>query len=252
MSFHSFAASTLFALFAASSFAQPAQQPPKPEFVIPKPDAASPRQEPAMGSYVIGAQDQLKIVFAASSFAQPAQQPPKPEFVIPKPDAASPRQEPAMGSYVIGAQDQLKIVVVDEPDLTGTFRVDSDGTITYPYLNQLRVAGLTIDEARNKITDGLKNGFLKNPQVRIEIEQFKARSVMVMGQVRTPGKVPLTGVTMSLLEALAVAGSPTAGAANEVRVQRQARPGERQPEPIVVNRRDLENGRTDFQVRLEE
>src|ERR1051326_1781816 len=181
MSFHSFAASTLFALFAASSFAQPAQQPPKPEFVIPKPDAA----------------------------------------------IASPRQEPAMGSYVIGAQDQLKIVVVDEPDLTGTFRVDSDGTITYPYLNQLRVAGLTIDEARNKITDGLKNGFLKNPQVRIEIEQFKARSVMVMGQVRTPGKVPLTGVTMSLLEALAVAGSPTAGAANEVRVQRQARPGER-------------------------
>ena len=204
MSFHSFAASTLFALFAASAFAQP---------------------------------------------AHPAQQPPKPEFVIPKPDAASPRQEPAMGSYVIGAQDQLKIVVVDEPDLTGTFRVDSDGTITYPYLNQLRVAGLTIDEARNKITDGLKNGFLKNPQVRIEIEQFKARSVMVMGQVRTPGKVPLTGVTMSLLEALAVAGSPTAGAANEVRVQRQARPGERQPEPIVVSRRDLENGRTDFQVQ---
>src|SRR5262249_8342489 len=160
---------------------------------------------------------------------------------IPKSDGLAapgrPEQPPA-GSYVIGAQDQLKIFVVDEAELTGTFRVDSDGTISYPYLNQVRVARPTLDEAPGKSTEGLQNGVDKNPQVRIEIDQFKARSVMVMGQVRNPGRVPLTGVTMSLLEALALAGSPNASAANEVRVQRQGKPGEKQPDPLVVSRRD--------------
>jgi len=178
--------------------------------------------------------------------------PPKPEFVIPRPEgAAAPARpdQPPVGSYVIGPQDTLAVTVLDEQDLTGKFRVDTDGTITYPYLNRIRVTGLTIDQLRSRIVEGLQNGFLKNPQVRIEIDQFKARSVMVMGAVRTPSKVPLTGVTMSLLEALALAGSPSASASNEVRVQRQGKAGEKQPDPIIVNRRDLESGRTDLQVQ---
>jgi len=196
----------------------------------------------------------VALLGASASPQQPpaTQQPPKPEFVIPRPYGAAvparPEQSPA-GSYVIGPQDTLAITVLDEQDLTGKFRVDTDGTITYPYLNRIRVTGLTIDQLRSRIVEGLQNGFLKNPQVRIEIDQFKARSVMVMGAVRTPSKVPLTGVTMSLLEALALAGSPSASASNEVRVQRQAKPGEKQPDPIIVNRRDLESGRTDLQVQ---
>jgi len=190
---------------------------------------------------------------SATAYQPPSTQPPpKPEFVIPRPDGAAaparPEQPPA-GSYVIGPQDTLAITVLDEQDLTGKFRVDTDGTITYPYLNRIRVTGLTIDQLRSRVVEGLQNGFLKNPQVRIEIDQFKARSVMVMGAVRTPSKVPLTGVTMSLLEALALAGSPSASASNEVRVQRQGKPGEKQPDPIIVNRRDLESGRTDLQVQ---
>src|SRR5438477_6274403 len=139
------------------------------------------------------------VLLGAGALAQPTTQPPKPEFVIPTPDRATPPQRPeppTTGSYVIGPQDTLSIFVLDEQDLTGKWRVNADGTISYPYLNQIRVAGLTIDEVRNKITEGLQNGFLKNPQVRIEIDQFKARSVMVMGSVRNPSKVPLTGVTM--------------------------------------------------------
>ncbi|HYM23305.1 MAG TPA: polysaccharide biosynthesis/export family protein [Vicinamibacterales bacterium] len=195
----------------------------------------------------------VAITASASAAQQPpsTQQPPKPEFVIPRPEGtpqARPDQPPA-GSYVIGPQDQLLITVLDEPDLTGKFRVDTDGTITYPYLNRIRVTGLTLDELRSRIVEGLQNGFLNHPQVRIEIDQFKARSVMVMGAVRTPGKVPLTGATMSLLEALALAGSPSQSASNEVRVQRMSKPGEKPLDPIVVNRRDLENGRTDLQVQ---
>src|SRR5579862_5187718 len=137
---HTFAASALVVLLSAAASAQPPAQTP-------------PAQPPS------------------------AQQPPKPEFVIPRPDGStvSPRQDPPAltGSYVIGPNDTLSITVLDESELSGKFKVDADGTITYPYLNQIRVGGQTIDEVRNKIISGLKPAYLVNPQVRIEIDTFK-------------------------------------------------------------------------------
>jgi len=197
------------------------------------------------------------LALSSVAAAQPPAQPPKPEFVIPKPDGGQTDKRPdqngaTAGSYVIGPQDTLQITVVDEPDFSGKFRVDADGTISYPYLNQIRVTGFTVDELRKRIVAGLSPDYIKNPQVRIEIDQFKSRYVMVVGAVRTPGRVALTGPTMSLLEALALAGSPSQSAANEIRIQRRARPGEKTPDPIVVNRHDIENGRNDVQVQDED
>ena len=118
--------------------------------------------------------------------------------------------------YVIGPQDNLSIIVADEAELTGKYRVDTDGTISMPYLSRVPLAGLSLADAQDKIAALLQAGYIRNPQVRIEVDQFKARSVLVTGEVRTPGKVTLPGTTMSLLEALALAGSPTANASNEV------------------------------------
>ena len=90
----------------------------------------------------------------------------------------------------------------------------------------------------------LQAGYLRNPQVRIEVDQFKSRSVLVSGEVRTPGKVTMAGTTMTLLEALALAGSPTQNASNDIIVVHPPKPGEKSPnEPITVNRKDLELGR---------
>ena len=126
---------------------------------------------------------------------------------------------------MIGPQDKLSIIVTDEAELTGKYRVDTDGTISMPYLGRVPVAGLTLADAQDKITAMLKAGYIRNPQVRIEVDQFKARSVFVSGEVRTPGKVTLPGTTMSLLEALALAGSPTPNASNEVLVMHPPKPG---------------------------
>ena len=49
---------------------------------------------------------------------------------------AVPKVQPSSGDYVVGAQDVLKVLVFDEPQLSGTFRVDADGTFTYPFLEQ--------------------------------------------------------------------------------------------------------------------
>src|ERR1700692_4475864 len=128
-----------------------------------------------------------------------------------QPPASSPQQPGVIASsnYRIGPQDQLLITVVDEPELTGKFPVDSDGMFTYPYLNRVRAAGMTAEELQNQLAILLRNGYLRSPQIRVEIDQFRSQSVMVIGEVRQAGKIPMTGATMTLLEALVASGSPT-------------------------------------------
>src|SRR5262245_33078506 len=186
----------------------------------------------------------------------PSGQTPKPDFVIPKPQGAPAAEQPpqrvdAPERYVIGPADTLSITVVGEPDLTNKYRVDTDGTITLPYVGRQPAAGMTVADLQAKITALLKDGYLQNPQVLIDVDVYKARSVLVVGEVRSPGKVQLTGLTMSLLEALALAGSPTSAAANEVIVVHTPKPGEASKE-IVVNRRDLELGRAGLDVTLQD
>jgi polysaccharide export outer membrane protein len=202
------------------------------------------------------------LALGASVSVQPAQPPAsppptparsyQPEFEIPKKDGQSgqPRQTPPVGEvYVIGPQDSLSIIVTDEADLTNKYRVDTDGTITMPYLNRVPVAGLTLAEAQVKIAQMLQAGYLRNPQVRVEVDQFKSRRVFVSGEVRTPGYVTMAGTTMTLLEALAVAGSPTQNASNDIKVVHPSKPGEKPNEPITVNRKELELGRADITLQ---
>jgi polysaccharide biosynthesis/export protein len=179
---------------------------------------------------------------AGRAAAQPGQNPPPASQPAPAPPE----------SYIIGPQDNLSIIVTDETDLTGKYRVDTDGTISMPYIQRVPVGGLTLAEAQAKITTLLQAGYFRNPQVRVEVDQFKARSVIVNGEVRTPGKVTLPGATISLLEALILAGSPTTNAANEVIVIHQPKAGDAPVEPITVNRKDLELGRAGRDVVLQD
>ncbi len=153
-------------------------------------------------------------------------------------------------SYIIGPQDHLSITVFDEPSLTGKYRVENDGYFTFPLLNRVPARGKTIGELQSHLTTLLANGYLRSPQVRIEIDQYKSQRVIVTGQVRTPGEVPMTGATMTLLTALAVAGSPTADASDEVILVHPPAPGEAEGETIRINRRDLELGRAGMDIVL--
>src|SRR5262249_35343451 len=204
------------ALFVALSFGQQAATPPVQS---PPPQSTTPVAIPRTPDFVI-----LKPNGAPLGQQPPAQ--PKPQ---PSP-AVSPER------YAIGAAHTLSSPVVAEPDLTAKYRVDPDGSITMPYIGRQTAAGMTVADLQNKITTLLKDGYLQNPQVLIAVDVYKARSVLVVGEVRSPGKVQLTGLTMSLLEALALAGAPTSAAANEVIVVHTAKPGETAKE-ITVNRR---------------
>ncbi len=150
----------------------------------------------------------------------------------------------AISRYLIGPQDLLKITVLDEPELTNNYRVDSDGFITFPYVGRVLAGGLNPGDLQDRIKNMLSPAYIKNPQVRVEIDQYKSQSVMVSGEVRQPGKIPMTGA-MSVLEALAAAGSPTPAASSELTIARPRKPGSDQPDSEIVriNWKDLQLGK---------
>jgi polysaccharide biosynthesis/export protein len=203
----------------------------------------------------------------------PAQKPPAqtkpapvtpyvPEFVIPaqqEPSGQAPSTAVNPTSYKIGLNDEIKITVFDEPDLSMMYRVDADGSLSFPFIGRVQAAGTTLAELQRRITTMLAAGYIKNPQVRVEINQYKSQFVYVIGEVRAPGKITMTGTRMTLLEALALAGSPTANASNEVivvhpRPDTDARkPGtESEGARISVNRKDLELGKAGQDVVLQD
>lgn len=174
------------------------------------------------------------LLLTLATATQPPTKPPtKPRAPDPPPKADAKADQPAR--YTLGPQDQLKITVFDEPDLSNIYRIDSDGFITFPMINRVAASGLTPPQLQDRIRTMLASGYIRNPQVRVEVEGYKSQSVIIGGEVRAPGKIPMTG-TMTLIEALAAAGSPTSSASSEVIVSRQ----KRGPNGVVLNENDVE------------
>jgi polysaccharide biosynthesis/export protein len=127
-------------------------------------------------------------------------------------------------AYVVGPNDVLAITVFDQPQLTGKYVVQADGTLTFPLLGRLATNGLTMrqieDEVRTRLASG---GFLMQPQVGVSVDQYRSQQVFVMGEVRQPGSLQFTG-SMDLIEALARAGAATERADGEAVIVR-SKPG---------------------------
>ena len=162
--------------------------------------------------------------------------------------------------YVVGAQDVLKITVFDEPTMSGSYRVDTDGSFQYPMLGRIAVGGMRVREVEQMLRTKLEDGYIKRAQVAVDVEQLRSRSIFVVGEVRSPGKYPMT-VQMSLIEALAAAGSTTAAASSEVMILRPRDAGSAKaltPEQVDqsnvtrVNLGDLQLGRLSQNVTLVE
>ncbi len=133
--------------------------------------------------------------------------------------AQSSPQPPGGATYRIGSADVLQIKVFDEPGLSNKFTVDSDGTITYPFLGRIEVRGQTLREVEELLTKRLRADYVKNAQVTVEVDAFRSRSIFVIGEVKAPGKYIIEG-PVTLLEVIARAGSFTSTAGPTIIVQR--------------------------------
>src|SRR4051812_19063566 len=121
--------------------------------------------------------------------------------------------------YVIGAQDVLTVQVFDQADLGGKYTVEADGTFSFPLIGRVKAGGLTLRAFEGELKTRLADGYFRNPQVTVAVEQYRSQRVFVMGEVRAPGPVSLTG-GMTLIEALSRAGSTQPTASGEVAVVR--------------------------------
>jgi polysaccharide biosynthesis/export protein len=179
--------------------------------------------------------------------------------------AAPPQAAPAVfnATYKVGASDVLSIKVFNEDPLSNKYVVDSDGSITFPLIGRVQVAGKTTREVEEHLTKLLQPEYLRRAQVAVEIATYRSRSIYVLGEVRTPGRYNIEG-PMTLLEVIANAGSTTPAASNTIIVQRYkdglaaavsapAAPGDtRWAEVTRINLEELREGKLSANLLLQD
>jgi len=111
--------------------------------------------------------------------------------------------------YRVGSGDKLSIRVAGETDLTGEFPVDASGAISLPYVQTITVAGMATPQIEKLLTDRLRNGYLRDPHVSVQVTTL--RPFFIMGEVTTAGSFPYQA-GMTVQNAIAIAGGYNARA----------------------------------------
>jgi len=137
-------------------------------------------------------------------------------------DQAKP--ETSADEYRIGAKDLLEIKVLGEDKLSTTVRVSEEGKITFPYLDEIQVDGLTSAELEKKLSRLLEEKYIINPQVKVTIKEFRSKRVSILGAISKQGSYELLGRT-TLLEVLAEAGGLARDAGKEIIIIRRQADG---------------------------
>ena len=78
-----------------------------------------------------------------------------------------------VNNYIVGPQDVLAIALYDQQDLSGKYTVEADGTFTFPMIGRVKAGGLTLRDVEEALRTKLSNGFFKNPQVSVAVEQYR-------------------------------------------------------------------------------
>jgi polysaccharide export outer membrane protein len=115
--------------------------------------------------------------------------------------------------YQVGPGDVLSIRVFNLPQFDQTTRISNSGKIHVPYIGIVPVANMTVAQIENEIAKQLRDRQLvKEPWVRVQVTEYNAQPVFVVGEVTAPGQFVIIG-DMRLLDVIAKAGglSPTAG-----------------------------------------
>ncbi len=108
--------------------------------------------------------------------------------------------------YTLGSGDRIKMTVFGEDDLSGEFQVDGGGYISFPLIGELRVRGLSLRELEQDIIKELKDGFLRDPSISLEVLNY--RPFYILGEVNKPGQYEyVSGI--NLHNAVAMAGGYT-------------------------------------------
>ena len=158
-------------------------------------------------------------------------------------------QESSRVEYKIGPQDLLEISVFGLDELNKTVRVSEGGKITLPLLGEIAIGGLTKNELELKLQDLLRKDYLQNPNVTVFIREYQSRRVSILGAVGIPGVYELVG-NQTLLEVIALAGSLTEEAGDEIIILRKKPDGKDQSVRISIDD-IMRKGDASLNIRLQ-
>jgi polysaccharide export outer membrane protein len=139
--------------------------------------------------------------------AQPVTAPPQglPSAVAPQAQSTS-----TLDNYILSPNDIVLVKVFEDPDLDSQHRISQDGTINFPLIGVVQISGRTVIQAANTIRERLLKGYLRNPQVRVNVIEYASRRITILGQVGRPGSYVLPNEErVDLLQAIAMAGGFT-------------------------------------------
>ncbi|GBL04867.1 polysaccharide biosynthesis/export family protein [Glaciecola sp. KUL10] len=121
-------------------------------------------------------------------------------------------QQLNVDQYTLGAGDMIEITVFGQEDLTVETRLSNTGTISYPFMGDIELVGLTLNQVEQLIDDGLRGDYLVNPSVSVSVIEY--RPFFIDGEVNRPGGYPYQpGLTIT--KAAALAGGFTERAAKD-------------------------------------
>lgn len=114
--------------------------------------------------------------------------------------------------YRLGAGDRIRVTVFEQDGLTNTYSVDQSGYISFPLVGAVPARGHTAQQLEKEIADKLRQGYLRDPDVSVEIDRY--RPIFVMGEVGAAGQYSyVPGLTVQ--KAIAIAGGFTPRANQE-------------------------------------
>jgi Polysaccharide biosynthesis/export protein/SLBB domain len=109
----------------------------------------------------------------------------------------------AQSPYLLDSGDRLRIVVFGQDGLTNSYLVDASGHIAMPLIGSVMAKGITSDQLSARIAEKLREGYIREPHVAVEIEAY--RPFFILGEVTAPGQYPFIA-NMTAETAVAIAG----------------------------------------------
>jgi polysaccharide export outer membrane protein len=116
------------------------------------------------------------------------------------------------GPYTLDSGDKLRIVVFGQDTLSNNYAVDAEGRVTLPLIGAVSARGLTTQQLSGAIASRLKQSFMRDPSVAVEVATY--RPFFVLGEVTYPGQYPYVP-DMTVENAIAIAGGFTPRASKD-------------------------------------
>jgi protein involved in polysaccharide export with SLBB domain len=212
-------------------YAAPVYQPPQ---VQPR---SGPSSGPSSGRGLFNSQRTARApVYAPPQVQQPyvAQYAPPQAVVQPAGPRAAYASAPAnyAPDYTLDSGDRLRVVVFGQDGITNSYMVDAGGNINLPLVGTIPARGGTTQQLSAQIAARLKQGFVRDPSVSVEVESY--RPFFILGEVTTPGQYPYVA-NMTAETAIAIAGGFAPRASKgKVQVTRNA-PGQQFNGEVPLN-----------------